>query len=81
MVTMMSITAVFFALLWTFCLHIRVGSSVFRMLKRGTCALWALIFLSLIPGMRLGINALNTAALAWLGLPGAVLLQVIALMP
>ena len=81
MIAVMSITAVFFALLWVFCLRIRVGSTTFIALKRGVCALWALIFLSLVPGMRLGINLLNTAALAWLGVPGAVLMQVIALIP
>lgn len=77
----MGLTAAFFLLLGFFSLRVRVGSGVFRALKRGVCALWALVFLSLVPGTSLGVNALNILALSALGVPGAVLLQVIAWMP
>lgn len=76
----MGITAAFFALLTAGCMRIRVGGKVYRALKKGTGALWALILLSALPGVTIGVNFLNTLALAALGIPGAALLQVIALM-
>lgn len=77
----MLLTAVFFALLYAFCMRVRVGSRVFEALRRGVSSVWALVILSLVPGMTLGLNAFNILMLSLLGAPGAVLLQVIAFMP
>jgi len=77
----MGITAAFFALLTAGCMRIRVGGKVYRALQKGTGALWGLIFFTLVPGVTIGVNLLSVAALTALGIPGAVLLQVIALMP
>ena len=75
------VTAAFFALLYAFCVRVRVGSGAFRALKRSVTAVWALLFLSLLPGVTMGLNALNVLTLMLLGAPGAVMLQVIARMP
>lgn len=75
------ITAAFFALLYAFCMRVRVGSGAFCAMKRSVMAVWGIVFLSLLPGIRIGLNALNVMMVALLGAPGAVLLQVIALMP
>lgn len=77
----MGVTAAFFALLTAGCLRIRVGGKVYRALQKGTGALWMLIALTLVPGVTIGVNLLSIAVLAMLGIPGAALLQVIALMP
>ena len=69
------------ALLAAVCPRVRVGSPFHRALCRGTAAVAALADCSLIPGARVGVNALTTACVAALGLPGLGLLQVIALMP
>ena len=63
------------------CRRVRVGSRFHRALVRGVCALWALVAFSLVPGARVGVNALAVACVGWLGLPGLGLLQVIAIMP
>jgi len=77
----MAVTAAFFGALYCFCMRLRVGSGVYRALVRSLCALTALIGLSFVPGVRLGVNLLNVAVLALLSAPGAVLLQVVAMMP
>ena len=74
-------TLLFFAALAFFCLRVRVHSPFHRALTRGVCALWALIFCSLIPGIGIGVNALNTVIVGALGLPGLGLLAVLAGMP
>ncbi len=78
---LIGLTAAFFAILYAFCMRVRVGSYVFRALLRGVQSLWALVILSLVPGVTLGLNLLNILTLSLLGAPGAVLLQVIARMP
>lgn len=75
------LTAVYFILIGLLCMRVRVGSGTFRALSRGVKALFLLIFFSVLPGVSVGINFLNVAIVSWLGLPGAVLLQVIAKMP
>ena len=71
----------FFLLLGSFCMGVRVGGRVYRAVSRGVCAVWILVALSLVPGMRLGVNLMNVSVISALGIPGGVLLQVIALMP
>lgn len=78
---LIALTAAFFLGMYVFCMRVRVDSGVFRALSRGVQAVWALAILSLIPGVTLGINALNILTLSLLGAPGAMLLQVIAWMP
>ena len=68
-------------LLYAVCLRVRVGSRFHRALTRAVCAVWALMLFSLLPGARVGVNALTVACVGWLGLPGLGLMQVIALMP
>ena len=63
------------------CPRVRIGSPTHRALRRGAAALGLLAVCSLIPGFRVGINALSVACVGALGLPGLGLLQVIALMP
>lgn len=75
------VTAVFFSSLGFISFRVRVGSAFFKGMKKCVCAVWVLYLLSLVPGMRMGVNALGVATVAALGLPGAMLLQVIALMP
>lgn len=75
------LTAAFFGLLHAFCMHVRVGSQVFRGLFRAVSAVWTLALLPLVPGVTIGLNALNILMVSWLGAPGAVLMQVIAWMP
>ena len=67
-----------FALLAAVCLRTRVGSPFHRGVTR---AVWMLAGLSLIPGCRVGVNALTVACVSVLGLPGLGLVQVIALLP
>ena len=74
-------TAVFFGTLGYISHRVRVGSAFFTGMKRCVCAVWMLYLLSLVPGMRMGVNALSIATVAALGAPGAGLLQIIALMP
>ena len=71
---------IFFAGLAFVCRNVRVGSRFHRGLSRGVCALWALLLFSLVPGVRVGVNALSVLCVGWLGLPGWGLLQVIAMM-
>ena len=71
----------FFSLLTWLCLRMRIGSRVHRMLIRVVCAVYLVLLFSLIPGVRVHINALTLACVSALGLPGLGLLQVIALMP
>ena len=52
-----------------------------RTLTEVALAVALLAVCSLIPGFRVGINALSVACVGALGLPGLGLLQVIALMP
>ena len=73
------LTLLFFGALACVCLHVRVGSRFHRSLTRAVCALWMLIFCSLIPGI--GVNAVNVACVSLLGLPGLGLLAVVAGMP
>ena len=68
-------------LLAVVCPRVRVGSPFHRAPCRGTAAVAALAACSLIPGARVGVNALSAACVAILGLPGLGLLQVIAMMP
>ena len=75
------LTAALFALLYAFCMRVRVGSYVFRALSRAVGAVWALALLSLVPGVTIGLNALNILTVSLLGAPGAMLMQVIAWMP
>ncbi len=75
------LTLVFFACLALFCIHMRVGSPFHRGLTRAVCALWMLIFCSLIPGIGIGVNAVSVACVSLLGLPGLGLLAVVAGMP
>lgn len=63
------------------CPRVRVGSRFHRGLGRGLEALGVLLVLSLAPGFRVGVNALTVVCVALLGLPGAGMLQVIAMMP
>lgn len=77
----MGLTGGYFALMGLLCMRVRVHSGVHRALGRGVKALFALILFSLLPGVSVGINLLNVMTVACLGLPGAVLLQVIAKMP
>ena len=72
---------VFFWILGSFCMGVRVGGRTYRAVFRSVCAVWALFILSAVPGMRLGVNLINIAAISLLGVPGGVLMQVIALMP
>ena len=74
-------TAGFFAVLGYLTLRVRVGSIFYKGVKRCVYAVWGLYILSLIPGLRAGVNALDVGLVAALGVPGAVLVQVIALMP
>lgn len=76
-----ALTAAYFTLVGLLCMRVRVGSGAFRALSRGVKALFMLIFFSVLPGVSVGINFLNVAIVSCLGLPGAVLLQVIAKMP
>ena len=81
MIQIMLCTAVFFGALGCISHRVRVGSAFFTGMKRCVCAVWVLYLLSLVPGMRTGVNALSIATVAVLGAPGAVLLQVVSLMP
>lgn len=73
-------TAIVFSLLALACPRVRVGSLFHRGLTRGVCAVWALMLLSLVPGFRVGLNALTVTCAGALGLPGIGLMQVVALM-
>lgn len=75
------IALLFFALLAAVCLRTRVGSPFHRGVTRAVCSVWMLAGLSLIPGCRVGVNALTVACVSVLGLPGLGLVQVIALLP
>ena len=68
------------ALLAALCLNTRVGSPFHRAVTRGVCAVWALALFSLLPGARVGVNALTVACVGTLGLPGLGLLQVVGMM-
>ena len=83
MIIVLQILAVLllFALLTAICLRVRIGSRFHHGVSRGVWAVWALILCGLIPGFRVGVNALSVACVGVLGLPGLGLLQVIALMP
>ena len=81
MIQIMLCTAVFFGTLGYISHRVRVDSAFFTGMKRCVCAVWVLYLLSLVPGMRMGVNALSIATVAALGAPGAVLLQVVSLMP
>ncbi len=69
------------ALLAVVCPRVRVGSRFHRGLTRALCALSALALFSLVPGARVGVNALTAACVSALGLPGLAVLQVISMMP
>ena len=75
------VTAAFLGMLTLLCAHVRVGSRAHRALSRAVCAVCLLMLSSLLPGMRVGVNALTVACVACLGLPGLGLLQVLTLMP
>lgn len=62
------------------CPRVRIGSPAHRALRRGVMALGALWALSLLPGFRVGVNALTVSCAALLGLPGVAVMQAIALM-
>ena len=81
MVFVMVLSALFFWVLGSFCMRVTVGSGTYRALSRCLCAVCVLLALSLVPGVRMGVNLLNVAAIALLGVPGGILMQVIALMP
>ena len=74
------VAAAVFSLLALVCMRVRVGSRFHRGLTRGVCAVWALMLLSLIPGFRVGVNALTVLCAGALGLPGVGLLQAVAMM-
>ena len=74
-------TLIFFLLLAVICIRVRVGSPFHRGLTRVVCALWALIGCSLIPGIGIGVNAVNVACVSFLGVPGLGLLAVLARLP
>ncbi|MBR6786764.1 MAG: hypothetical protein IKM26_02415 [Clostridia bacterium] len=75
------LTAAYFAVMGLLCMRVRVGGKAFNALRRSVKALGMLLCFSCLPGVSVGINLLNVATVACLGLPGAVLLQVIAWMP
>lgn len=77
----MALTGILFAALGVFCRGVRVGGRLYRGISRGVSAVWVLFALSLVPGLRIGVNLMNISVLSALGLPGCVLLQVIAMMP
>ena len=74
-------TLVFFLLLAVICIRVRVGSRFHRGLTRSLRALWTLIACALIPGLGIGVNAVNVACVSLLGLPGLGLLAVLARLP
>lgn len=74
-------TAGLFAVLGFVSLRVRVGSTFYKGMKKCVYAVWLLYILSFVPGLRAGVNALGVGLVAALGIPGAVLVQVIALMP
>lgn len=76
----MGLTAAYFAAMGLLCMRVRVGSGVYKALSRGVKALGVLIAFSCLPGVSVGVNLLNVLTVAWLGVPGAVLLQVITQM-
>ena len=80
-VLLLAFTLIFFGCLAFFCMRMRVGGLAHRGLTRGVCALWTLILCTLVPGLNVGINAVNVACIGTLGLPGLGLLAVLAQMP
>jgi len=76
-----TLTTIFFGVLGSAAFRVRVGSAFHRGMKKCVYAVWALFLFSLLPGVQLGVNALNIALTAALGAPGIALTQIIALMP